>query len=76
MQAGVTPNVFLKPALARLLPGVPLVDGNEGTARRLVSLLEQGDLLRAEGEGGVTFMTSGDEDVFIPLMEKLYRLAI
>jgi len=73
---GCTHYVFLKGALSRLLPGVPLVDGNEGTARRLESLLAQGGMLRAEGEGGVTFMTSGDEAVFIPLMEKLYRLPL
>ena len=73
---GCTHYVFLKRALSRLLPGVPLIDGNEGTARRLQSLLEQGDLLRAEGEGSVTFMTSGDESIFIPLMERLYRVPV
>ncbi len=73
---GCTHYVFLKRELARLLPGVPLFDGNEGTARRLKSLLEQGDMLRAEGEGGVTFMTSGDEAVFLPLMERLYRVPV
>ncbi len=73
---GCTHYVFLRRALARLLPGVPLIDGNEGTARRLRSLLEQGDALRPEGEGGVTFMTSGDEAVFIPLMERLYRVPV
>ena len=73
---GCTHYVFLKRALSRLLPGVPLIDGNEGTARRLMSLLKQSDLLRGEGEGTVTFMTSGDEAVFIPLMEKLYRVPV
>ncbi|MBO4298621.1 MAG: glutamate racemase [Clostridia bacterium] len=73
---GCTHYVFLKRAIAALLPGVPLVDGNEGTARRLKSLLEQGDMLRTQGEGSVRFMTSGDESVFIPLMEKLYRIPV
>ena len=73
---GCTHYVFLKRALAELLPGVPLIDGNDGTARRLKSLLEQGDMLREGGEGGVKFMTSGDEAVFIPLMEKLYRIPV
>ena len=73
---GCTHYVFLKRALSAMLPGVPLIDGNEGTARRLQSLLEQGGALREEGEGGVEFMTSGDEAVFIPLMEKLYRIPV
>lgn len=73
---GCTHYVFLRRALARLLPGVPLIDGNEGTARRLMSLLEQADMLCEAGEGGVTFMTSGDESVFIPLMERLYRVPV
>ena len=73
---GCTHYVFLKKALSRLLPGVPLFDGNEGTARRLQSLLMQGGMLRPEGEGSVTFMTSGDEHVFIPLMERLYRVPV
>ena len=33
-------------------------------------------MLREDGEGGVKFMTSGDEAVFIPLMEKLYRIPV
>ena len=73
---GCTHYVFLKRALARLLPGVPLVDGNEGTARLLQSLLDQGNLLREAGEGSVRFMTSGDEAVFIPLMERLYQVPV
>ena len=73
---GCTHYVFLKRALGELLPGVPLIDGNEGTARRLEYLLAQGDMLRQEGEGSVRFMTSGDEAVFIPLMEKLYRIPV
>ena len=73
---GCTHYVFLRRALSKLLPGVPLIDGNEGTARRLQSLLAHGGLLREEGEGGVTVMTSGDESVFIPLMERLYRVPV
>ena len=73
---GCTHYVFLKKTLRRLLPGVPLIDGNEGTARRLKSLLEEGRMLRGEGEGEVSFMTSGDQERFIPLMERLWRLKI
>ena len=73
---GCTHYVFLRRALSRALPGVPLIDGNDGTARRLMSLLDQGGMLRSEGEGSVSFMTSGDETVYIPLMEKLLRIPI
>ena len=73
---GCTHYVFLKRVLSELLPGVPLVDGNDGTARRLTDLLEKGGLLREEGEGGVRFMTSSDPAVYIPLMERLFRIPI
>ena len=73
---GCTHYVFLKKAIAKALPGVPLVDGNEGTARRLQFLLAERELLRTSGEGGVEFMTSGDESVCVPLMEKLFRMPI
>ena len=73
---GCTHYVFLKRVLSELLPNVPLVDGNDGTARRLTDLLEKGGLLREDGEGGVRFMTSGDPAVYIPLMEKLFRVPI
>ena len=73
---GCTHYVFLKRVLSELLPDVPLVDGNDGTARRLTDLLDKGGLIRAEGEGGVEFMTSGDPSVYIPLMQKLFRVPI
>lgn len=73
---GCTHYVFLKRTLSSLLPGVPLVDGNDGTARRLNDLLERDDMLHQEGEGGVRFMTSGDERVFIPRMEMLFNIPI
>ncbi len=73
---GCTHYVFLKKAISKALPGVPLVDGNDGTARRLEYLLRERNLLRTEGEGEITFMTSGDEKEYIPLMERLFRLEI
>lgn len=73
---GCTHYVFLKRAIQKALPGVPLVDGNEGTARRLQYLLREGNMLRESGEGSVTFMTSGDEEVYLPLMKKLFELPI
>ena len=73
---GCTHYVFMKKALSRVLPGVPLVDGNDGTARRLEFLLRERALLREEGEGGITFMTSGNGEECIPLMERLFQLEI
>lgn len=73
---GCTHYVFLKRAISRALPGVPLVDGNDGTARRLEYLLREARALREEGEGSVEFMTSGEESVYLPLMKKLFALPI
>ncbi len=73
---GCTHYVFLKRAISKALPGVPLIDGNDGTARRLEFLLRERNLLRAEGEGGITFMTSGEESVYLPRMEMLFRTPI
>ena len=69
---GCTHFRFLKKALGRALPGVPLLDGNEGSARRLEYLLRENGTLREDGEGSVEFFTSGDEDVFLPLMRRLF----
>lgn len=73
---GCTHYVFLKRAIGKALPGVPLVDGNEGTARRLRYLLREGNMLRESGEGSVCFMTSGDEKVYLPLMKRLFELPV
>ncbi len=73
---GCTHYVFLKKAIAKVLLGVPLIDGNDGTARRLEFLLRERSLLKAEGEGGVRFMTSGAEDVYLPRMEMLFHTPI
>ncbi len=73
---GCTHYVFLKKAIAKALPGVPLVDGNDGTARRLEYLLTERNLLRKKGEGEIAFMTSGDQETCIPLMERLFRMEI
>lgn len=73
---GCTHYVFLKRTLSELLPGVPLLDGNDGTARRLSDLLGRDDMLRLQGEGSVEFMTSGEQAEFIPCMERLLRVPI
>ena len=73
---GCTHYVFLKKAIAKALPGVPLVDGNDGTARRLEFLLNERGLLRQTGEGSVTFLTSGEESVYLPRMKMLFNTPI
>jgi glutamate racemase len=73
---GCTHYVFLHGAIGEVLPGVPLIDGNEGTARRLEALLARESLLSDAAEGGVEFMTSGDEDTYIPMMKRLFALPL
>lgn len=68
---GCTHYVFLKDAIARALPGVPLVDGNEGTARQLKRVLEEKGLLNDGNTGSVRLYTSGDGEKLIPLMKTL-----
>lgn len=73
---GCTHYVFLRPVLAKILPGhVQVMDGNEGTARQLRRVLEERGLLRLEGEGSVELHTSGDEGIYIPQMQRLMHLA-
>ena len=68
---GCTHYVFLKDAIARALPGVPLVDGNEGTARQLKRVLEERGLLSPEPCGSVEMHTSGNAETLLPLMRRL-----
>ena len=60
---GCTHYSFLKKALHQLCPGVPLLDGNEGTVRQLRRRLEQEGLLAPENaEGDVELLSSGGEN--------------
>lgn len=73
---GCTHYVFLRPVLHALLPaGTLVLDGNEGTARQLRRVLAQRELLREGSDGGVTFMTSGDEAALLPQMRHLLAMA-
>lgn len=73
---GCTHYSFLRTAIGKALPGVSLLDGNDGTARRLKFLLTEGNLLRKAEKGEVTFLTSGDQSVYLPLMERLFHTPI
>ena len=73
---GCTHYSFLRPVLRELLPeSVPVLDGNQGTARQLARVLEARGLLNPGGEGSVTLETSGDPAVAIPVMERLLARA-
>lgn len=69
---GCTHYVFLRAAIERAFPQAQVVDGNEGTARQLVRLLEQRGLKReaAGRRGGIQLMSSGGEED-IALMRRL-----
>ena len=70
---GCTHYVFLKDEIQRHLPpGVPVLDGNEGTARQARRRLEECGLAAApDHRGSVRFMTSGTAED-IQRMERLY----
>lgn len=69
---GCTHYVFLRPVLRQILPkGVPMLDGNHGTACQLRRVLQERNAL-AEGKiGGVCFQTSGEGCLIIPQMKRL-----
>jgi glutamate racemase len=73
---GCTHYVFLRRAIRRAMPGALLFDGNEGTARRLQDVLGAEGLLNAEGPGSVEFITTGDPDVFMPIIRMLLELPL
>lgn len=68
---GCTHYVFLRNAIARHFPGVPLIDGNEGAVRQLIRRLEAEKLLAPQGAaGGVKLLSSGGEEA-VAQMQKL-----
>ena len=71
---GCTHYVFLKNAIQAHFPGVPLVDGNEGTVRQLRRRLDEMGLLAPEtSKGAVELLSSGGKDA-VRQMEILLRL--
>lgn len=71
---GCTHYVFVKDEIQSVmekLGGAPLiVDGSFGTVAHLKSLLEQKGQLRKSGERRIELFTSGDPDIFFPMMRK------
>ena len=71
---GCTHFIFLRDAISRQLPGVPLFDGNGGIANHLEHVLGEKGLLNPEGEGRLELYTSGDPQHSIPLMKRLLAM--
>lgn len=68
---GCTHYSFLKDAVARQLPGVPLLDGNAGTVQQLIRRLKENDALAPEGRPGrVEILSSGGEEA-VRIMRRL-----
>lgn len=73
---GCTHYPFLRKAIASLFdPGVPLIDGNAGTARQLKRRLTEENLLGPEtGGGAVTFLSSSEDEAVTRRMQKMLEL--
>ena len=71
---GCTHYVFVKNALSLVAPEVPLIDGNLGTVQQLGRVLEGNGLRKTSGSGSYTLHTTGEEKIYIQLMEKLMNL--
>ncbi len=71
---GCTHYVFLRQAIGSFFPGVPLIDGNEGTVRQLARRLKESGLLAPEEQtGGAELLSSGGPEP-AALMRKLLNL--
>lgn len=68
---GCTHYVFLKDAIQRVMPGVRLFDGNEGTSHQLRRVLSERGWLKEEGEGSVQLFSSAQNPAVIRLMQRL-----
>jgi len=70
---GCTHFPFYRPVLERLLPPhIRLLDGAEGTVRRLSQVLQENDLLHPGGTGDVTFLSSGGKEEDLLRMEQAF----
>ena len=69
---GCTHYSFLKKSIAAFFPGIPLLDGNEGTVRQLHRRLEEMGLLAPQNsEGSVALLSSGGEEPIARMKELL-----
>ena len=71
---GCTHYVFLRPMIRQMLPDrILITDGNAGTARQLRRVLADRSLLRENHSGVIRMETSGNAEVILPVMKRLYR---
>ena len=72
---GCTHYPFLRDEIGAFFPpGVPLIDGNEGTARQLKRRLQENGLLSDKGRGLVTFMSSRKDTQTLRAMRSMLSL--
>ncbi len=72
---GCTHYPLIRPEIRRVMGQIPMYDGADGTARELRRRLEEKDLLRTEGHGSVSFLSSVPGDRIINAYQAFYRLA-
>ena len=73
---GCTHFLFVKDAIRRAGIAVygkelPIIDGNKGTVKQLIRVLEARDLINENGEGSVELYSSGD----IEMLKDFYEIA-
>ena len=73
---GCTHYVFMRNEIAKALGGIPLYDGNEGTARQLKRVLEQRGMLCSEKTGSVELYTSSEDASTLKTMRALLDMPI
>ena len=77
---GCTHFVFLRQALHAYLPAIPLVDGNEGTARQLKKRLQEADLSggaeKLPIENRVAFHSTKNTGETLRRMHSLFEIAL
>ncbi len=71
---GCTHYVFLKPEIAAFFPGVPLIDGNQGTVHQLIRRLSEKGLLAPEDAMGSVELLSSGGDAAIQTMRRLLEM--
>jgi glutamate racemase len=70
---GCTHYVLLRPAIAKVAPGAAIFDGNDGVARHLRKILEEGNLQNEGGTGGYELNTTSDDPAMLELMRRYLR---
>ena len=70
---GCTHYVFLKEAVRRFFPAVPVLDGNEGTVLQLRRVLAARGLLCPETQSGTVRILSSDSEEHLAVLRQLYE---